>query len=87
MITQYYTESGSIYEVDSENMKARASKPTTVTRATKEWKRILDFQVKDHLILIWHPEDVPPLSDQLPNTVRTMYTSKVVKVVAPEPEP
>lgn len=84
MITKYHTETGSIYEVDSEKMMARAARPTSKTRATAEWKRITDFTVGERLLLVWDPDEVEPLISTIPNVIRTTYTSRIVKI---DPEP
>lgn len=80
---QYHTKSGSVYEIDDINLKARVQRPTTSTRATPEWKRILGWKLgaESKILLIqWCPEEVPPLPGSPEGTSRFTHTSPVVKV-------
>lgn len=77
----FHTESGSIYEIDEENKKARKVHGTPTERATIEWREFSSWGIVDGSLMITWTSDTPTFKSSPNGAVPATLTSRIVKEV------
>ena len=91
MITEYHTESGSIYEVDDKNMKMRQIKRSaacTSGRVSGEWRNYEHLTIGSNLLFVWgtgkdeHSDKATQIgADEGGIVIRHTLSTRIVKTV------
>lgn len=82
---KFFTETGSIYQIDTANKKIRrlsGTRPATSRIGENEWKKYLsiaDLSLDRSAIIVWG-DDVTPLDPDSILALKTTITSKIVSI-------
>lgn len=83
---KFITETGSVYEVDSDNKRIRRlngnSDPTIRQGKDGEWKSFesIEISVNESAVIFWNPKTTPLLEGSLPSATPATVTSLVVRI-------
>lgn len=88
---QFHTESGSIYEVDTDHKRIRrvsnSERPATLRQGNNAWKdysSLSDIVVGSPVLISWEPKNTPLLPESPSCALPATLTSAVTKIVQSE---